>query len=114
MAKEGGEVLKDRTCHNVELLTGIVGKPQKHKGKLTIQANSFATLFDDIEGGGYGKQGGIVFNDEEVALELLNSLQEHFDTSKLTLRKEISSFAFDIYRKIKLKIWSWKRAWQRM
>jgi len=99
---------KDRQCHNVSLMTGIAGKPKIYMGKLTIACNSFGTSYDDIEGGGYGKQGGIVFESEEVALELLNGLQEHFGHSKMTLRKEVSSFAYDIYKSLRLKFRLWR------
>ena len=99
--------MKDEMSHNTGLITNIVRKVERHKGKLTIALNSVGTSYDVIKGGGYHKQGGIVFDNEEIALDLLNTLQEYFDKNKITIRKEVYGWLYSKVRAIKLHIWCW-------
>lgn len=99
--------------HNVGEVTAIEGKAQRYKGNLIIPLSSLGTGWDKMKGGGYEKQGGLIFEDEKIALELLNTLQEYFKRP-MTVRKEVSSWflnkLYDISLWIKVMIlWKLKR-----
>jgi hypothetical protein len=96
--------MKDRMSHNVGLISNIVGKVERHKGKLTIKLNSFGGGYDAIKGNKYNGQGGIVFDNDEIALDLLNVLQEHFDNHKITVAKTVYGWFYSLVRSIKLSI----------
>ena len=95
--------IKNETSHNVELITAIEGKAQRYRGNLIIPLSSFGTGFEKMKGGGYDKQGGIIFEDEKVALKLLNTLQEYFK-KPMTIRREVSSWFLNKVYDIKLWI----------
>ena len=94
----------DRVCHNVGHLTSIRGDVQRYKGQLVIKCNQYGTSYDNIPGGDYHKQGGIVFASDEIALELLNKLQAHFDNHKITPAKEVYSWTWKLCKAIALRV----------
>jgi len=107
--------MKDRMSHNVGLISNIVGKVERHKGKLTIKLNSFGGGYDAIKDNKYDGQGGIVFDNDELALDLLNVLQEHFDNHKITVAKNVYGWFYYLVRSIKLSIHVYfiKRKWRK-
>lgn len=108
---------KSRISHNVGLLTSIQGDVQRYKGQLVIPCSCLGHGFDNMPGGGHNKQGGIVFDNDELALELLNKLQVHFDNHKITLSKEIYSWVWKLYKStvlhIRVRVWFIRRKWKK-
>jgi len=84
--------------HNVELLIGIEGKARRYKHKLVIPMSTVGIMWDNVEGGKPGGQGGLVFDNEELALKLLNTLQIYFKKNKITTTKEVYSWFYDKVR----------------
>ena len=106
---------ENRTSHNVGLLCSIEGKVQRYKGQLVIPLSSFGTGFDEMPNGGIHKQGGIVFESDEIALKLMNELQDHFKDHQITLTKDVYGWAWKLYKKIvlKIRVYFIKRKWKR-
>lgn len=92
------------SSHNVELLTSIKSNAFRYKGHLVILSDCFGTGYDRVPGGGFEKQGGIVFYNEEVAYKLYEKLSKYFKDNKITLQKEAMSFIYRTFRDIVLKI----------
>ena len=103
--------MNNNKSHNVSLIRSIEGKAKRYKGKLTVPLSGFGYGWDRIKGGGQGKQGGIVFENEEIALKLLNELQLYFDKNKITIRKEVYGWVYSKAQSISLSIWCW---WRRL
>lgn len=95
-----------RTSHNVGSVYAIEGKAERYKGNLTIPMSVFGDSYSKIKGGGSDMQGGLVFKKEEIALQLLNTLQEYFK-KPMTVRKEVSSWYLNRVHNIKLWIEVW-------
>ena len=92
---------------NVEEVTVIEGAAQRYKGKLIIPLSAFGTSHELMKGGGYSdknQQGGIIFKNEKVAVEMLFTLQKYFKSNKVTLRKEVYGWLYNIFHEIKLTI----------
>jgi len=102
-----------RKSHNVCLVETIEGEAKRYKGNLVIPLSSFGLNCDSMENGCSDRQGGMVFRDEAVALELLNALEKYFKKNKMTLRKEVSSWFHQKWSNLKLTIHVWflQRKW---
>ncbi len=100
----------DKISHGVQLITGKVGEVEAFKGRLTIKLNAFGFSYDGIKDGGFGKQSGLVFENEITALNLLIVLQNHFGGhNKVTLGGCVVSRAHDMFRTCRLIWLAWKK-----
>lgn len=97
-----------RTSWNVESIERIDGRALQYKGHIVVPLTSFGAPHDSMPGGGWERdgvsQGGIVFANSEVAVELMQALETYFEGHKITLRGEVVGWFYDTCHRLWLKL----------
>jgi len=95
-----------RKSYNVESATSVDGKPQRFKEHLVLPMSLFGTRHERMPGGSYDVGtgvGGIVFESEEVAVEVMEVLEEYFGRTKLSVRRALRGWFYRVCRALRLR-----------